>query len=468
MAQLDAAGSPLSAEAGDSIRAQFAYEILRELAATWGATTTYGALADEIERRSGVIDNQRRQWWISRVLERTSQLAADREEPPLTALCLNAKGRIGEGYLHAPKYAPPSASADADWLAAEHRVLCYRRFADQASAPVRFRPVLPGTVQLEERADSWLDELVAVGHLTTHESVPFKRHIDVARLFGIRYKGHQQATITLNQGTVLWFPKMYENADWNNTLEDHGRLIRMRPEPGGLYSAEEKDPSARRNVITFGHVEEFGEKFYRFLGVFERIDIESTDDEWLYRLKSDTVYFDGRGAVDGRAVIRRGTPDDQAAEALPVDDALVERFKTQIAEGDYSAPEVPGLAPVRGSAQRAFAERVKSNYGWACAVTGIATREFLVASHIVPWSEDESIRKDPTNGVCLSTFVDRAFDTGFIWIDEDFTVRVRWDKVGDDLLLKLELRKIDEVVLARPDRDPPDPAKLRRRVALGY
>src|SRR5690606_13406596 len=143
-----------------------------------------------------------------------------------------------------------------------------------------------------------------------------KQHIDVARLFGINYKGHQQATIRLADDAVLWFPKMYENADWRNSLEDGGTTIRMKAEPNGLYRVETKSPDARREVVTFGHVTEFGEKFYKFLGVFERDAVASTDEEWVYGLVSDTVYFDGWGAMETHSVVRRGTLDDQAAESL--------------------------------------------------------------------------------------------------------------------------------------------------------
>ncbi|KUM35249.1 HNH endonuclease signature motif containing protein [Arthrobacter sp. EpRS71] len=88
------------------------------------------------------------------------------------------------------------------------------------------------------------------------------------------------------------------------------------------------------------------------------------------------------------------------------------------------------------SAQRAFAETVKSNYSGHCAITGISTREFLVASHIVPWSKAPGIRIDPSNGIRLSTFVDRASDAGFLQIGTDYVVRIDWVKVGDDQALK--------------------------------
>ena len=111
---------------------------------------------------------------------------------------------------------------------------------------------------------------------------------------------------------------------------------------------------------------------------------------------------------------------------------------------------------------------VKGNYGWECAVTGIKTKAFLVASHIVPWSEDKKIRLDPSNGICLSTFVDRAFDAGFLAITPEGRTSIRWEKVEDDPILKLELSKIDDVELAKPTVKRPDPAKLAKRIELGY
>lgn len=468
MAMTKQDGTPLSIEEGDSLRAQIAYEILRELAHTWGAVTTYGGLAAEIEGRSGITDTQRRQWWISRVLDAAAVLAVEHGEPPLTALCVGATGSVGDGYLAAVKMATASRATDPEVAAAEDRLLCYRFFADLGSAPVRQRPTLPPTLQSARRPSSWLDDLVSVGHLTVGDEVPFPKHVDVARLFGRTYKGHQRATIPLDASTVIWFPKMYPNADWTNVLEDQGTVIRMTPQPGGSYSMGDKDPSSRQRVVTFGHVRDWGSPFYKFMGVFEVDQEASTDEEWVHRRLSDTVYFDGNGQYAFDTAVGSGRQDDQLAETSPADPGLVDDYTAEIEAAKYEVADHMTMSKVRGSAQRAFANRVKSNYGGACAVTGITSREFLVASHIVPWSDDPKIRLDPTNGICLSTFVDRAFDARYIWIDDALMVRVRWDRVVDDPILRVELRKLDGVALTPPSRESPDPAKLRRRLDLGY
>jgi len=54
---------------------------------------------------------------------------------------------------------------------------------------------------------------------------------------------------------------------------------------------------------------------------------------------------------------------------------------------------------------------------------GLAVRELLVASHIVPWSEDPANRLNARNGLCLNPLHDRAFDRHLMWIDSDLRTR---------------------------------------------
>ena len=49
-----------------------------------------------------------------------------------------------------------------------------------------------------------------------------------------------------------------------------------------------------------------------------------------------------------------------------------------------------------------------------CAVTGIAIREVLTASHIIPWSKDVAQRKRGSNGILLTAHLDRLFDRHLI------------------------------------------------------
>lgn len=54
----------------------------------------------------------------------------------------------------------------------------------------------------------------------------------------------------------------------------------------------------------------------------------------------------------------------------------------------------------------------------SCAVTGIAIREVLTASHIIPWREDVGQRKLGCNGILLTAHLDRLFDRHLIGFKE--------------------------------------------------
>jgi hypothetical protein len=157
---------------------------------------------------------------------------------------------------------------------------------------------------------------------------------------------------------------------------------------------------------------------------------------------------------------------DAAAEKLEADPDEVSAFSEQIAHRNFAVADSIATMKTRGSAQKAFAGEVKANYGYRCAVTGIVSKDFLVASHIVPWSKDQSIRLDPSNGICLSLLADRAFEKGYLVIDDDLTIRIDWGRVGDDEALRRHLEPFDGQTLRAPARDGPQSEYLQRRRAL--
>lgn len=158
--------------------------------------------------------------------------------------------------------------------------------------------------------------------------------------------------------------------------------------------------------------------------------------------------------------------DDAAAERMEVDPDEVEAFRNQIESKSFEVPDSTATIKTRGSAQRAFADSVKSNYGVRCAITGIETRDFLVAAHIVPWSKDQSIRLDPTNGICLSLLVDRAFEKGYLVIEDDYSIRIDWDRLGDDDSLRSQLEPYNGHKLNMPAQGEPKIQYLQRRREL--
>lgn len=72
--------------------------------------------------------------------------------------------------------------------------------------------------------------------------------------------------------------------------------------------------------------------------------------------------------------------------------------------------------------QSFFRQIVLTNYSSQCAITGIDIPNFLIASHIIPWSKNEKERLNPENGICLSSLYDKAFDNGFIGIKPNYEI----------------------------------------------
>lgn len=72
--------------------------------------------------------------------------------------------------------------------------------------------------------------------------------------------------------------------------------------------------------------------------------------------------------------------------------------------------------------QNVFRRIVIANYAGKCAITGIDIPDLLLASHIIPWSKNTIERLNPENGICLSPLYDRAYDKGYIGINENLEV----------------------------------------------
>lgn len=108
--------------------------------------------------------------------------------------------------------------------------------------------------------------------------------------------------------------------------------------------------------------------------------------------------------------------------------------------------------------QRFFRKAVLESYNNRCAISGLAIPELLVASHIIPWAQDESRRADPTNGIALNALYDKAFDRYLISFDENFRLILSnfiKSKIDDEVVLNYFI-KLEGKVITMPYRFNPD------------
>lgn len=106
-----------------------ALEVLRETAGRYGAVITTYQLADEVTARSGVPSPTERRTWIGDLVEMTALAAERAGDPPLTSLCVQRDGSIGDAYVRIVAATTGDVVRDVEQRAAEDRLACYQALA---------------------------------------------------------------------------------------------------------------------------------------------------------------------------------------------------------------------------------------------------------------------------------------------------------------------------------------------------
>jgi len=104
--------------------------------------------------------------------------------------------------------------------------------------------------------------------------------------------------------------------------------------------------------------------------------------------------------------------------------------------------------------QSFFRSTVLSSYYSKCCITGLSIPDLLVASHIIPWAENNENRLNPRNGLCLNSIHDKAFDRGFITITPDFKVKISdaFKEFENEDAVKDFFLKFDNRTISLPDK----------------
>lgn len=166
----------------------------------------------------------------------------------------------------------------------------------------------------------------------------------------------------------------------------------------------------------------------------------------------DAVALDAAAEYE-RLALRNGVQADQdlLEEAPPSEELLaLEEGKTRSA-----------IVQVRVNQAR-FRKAVLASYNATCCISGLQHEKLVIASHIVPWSEDTKNRLNPQNGLCLSALHDRAYDQGLITVMPDFKIRVspKVKASQGDRFITESLLRFDQQPIRFPDRFGPAPAFL--------
>lgn len=92
--------------------------------------------------------------------------------------------------------------------------------------------------------------------------------------------------------------------------------------------------------------------------------------------------------------------------------------------------------------QNFFRSTILASYNSQCCITGLKIPDFLIASHIIPWSKNKKERLNPQNGLCLNSLHDKAFDKGLLTITTDYKI-----KLSDKIMQQSEEAPVKELFL---------------------
>jgi hypothetical protein len=115
-------------EAAIEAWASAARAVLIEAARGYRTVVSHKELAEAVQERSGVHTERRTHYWIDDVLGAVSRECATRDEPLLSALCVNREGSVGTAYAALVLELTGTAPDDADDHAAKERLACHRFF----------------------------------------------------------------------------------------------------------------------------------------------------------------------------------------------------------------------------------------------------------------------------------------------------------------------------------------------------
>lgn len=141
-----------------------------------------------------------------------------------------------------------------------------------------------------------LENSIAKGEIHATDDVRFRIQGDALKIFGI--KSSQKGIYKYGGEHRVWFPKLYTDKHWINSISDDGKTINMKPQAGGEYSNSiSPHISKKQKSIVFAHhIDFFGQVFYSFRGIFQETYRDGDKSE--YTRISDCLKIKKDGTVD--------------------------------------------------------------------------------------------------------------------------------------------------------------------------
>lgn len=121
------------------------------------------------------------------------------------------------------------------------------------------------------------------GYIDLSDDVAFDKIVSAVNCFGHNYAGWQRggASHAFEEGTIIWFPKLFPNGEWDNiTTDDENTIYERNVNDDKAVAHIEKTISEGIHTrIVFAKVKDsLGKTKYRFKGKYT-LSVEETDFE---------------------------------------------------------------------------------------------------------------------------------------------------------------------------------------------
>ncbi|MEH7180180.1 AbaSI family restriction endonuclease [Neobacillus vireti] len=138
---------------------------------------------------------------------------------------------------------------------------------------------VPWDIEKEVSPQTYID----LGYIDLKDNVAFHRSFEACNCFGYNWRALMRggAKHPIEEGVTIWFPKLYPNTEWDNSISSDGMIIREKhidPVRAIEHINDHIDSGIHKRIV-FARVKgPLGDIMYRFKGVF-RLDIAKTREE---------------------------------------------------------------------------------------------------------------------------------------------------------------------------------------------
>jgi very-short-patch-repair endonuclease len=152
---------------------------------------------------------------------------------------------------------------------------------------------IPWNIEAESKSETYINR----GYIDLDDKVAFKKIVDACNCFGFNYRGCQRAMPKhlVEKDKALWFPKLYENESWQNSITDDGKIITEKNKADNYGYIKEYLSSPKnsrkfpRKRIVFARVKDsLGGIMYRFKGLFKVNEEKSQNEQTIIYERIET------------------------------------------------------------------------------------------------------------------------------------------------------------------------------------